>query len=106
MKFTTLATTILSIALGADIASAACCDLKVCDGFNLKGRCKTACYPYTNTPVAINGDGLKGPIASGKTDTDCHSDPACSSTPTRRAPMLLTIALLALHLLNVNVDKL
>ncbi|QPC62447.1 hypothetical protein HYE67_004678 [Fusarium culmorum] len=42
-----------------------------CDGFNLKGRCKTACYPYTNTPVAINGDGLKGPIASGKTDTDC-----------------------------------
>ncbi|PTD08748.1 hypothetical protein FCULG_00010737 [Fusarium culmorum] len=44
MKFTTLATTILSITLGADLASAA---------------------------FAINGDGLKGPIASGKTDTDC-----------------------------------
>ncbi|KAG8670103.1 hypothetical protein FPOAC2_09442 [Fusarium poae] len=72
MKFTTLITTLLSITTGAQLASAACCDLKVCDGFNLKGRCKTSCYQYTNTPIAINGDGLKGPIASGKTDTDCR----------------------------------
>ncbi|QPC79833.1 hypothetical protein HYE68_010585 [Fusarium pseudograminearum] len=72
MKFTTLATTLLSITLGADLASAACCDLKVCDKPNLKGNCKTACYLYGDVPVGINGDGLKGPIASAKSDTDCQ----------------------------------
>ncbi|KAL4727602.1 hypothetical protein ACLX1H_004285 [Fusarium chlamydosporum] len=71
MKFTTLAATLLSLALGANVASAACCDVKVCDKSNLKGHCKTACYPYSEYPIGINGDGLKGPISSAKTDTDC-----------------------------------
>ncbi|WZH42493.1 hypothetical protein QYS62_003489 [Fusarium acuminatum] len=71
MKFTTLATTLFTLGLGADMAAAAaCCDLKVCNDFNLKGRCKTACYPYGKV-VAINGEGLNKPIASAKTDTDC-----------------------------------
>lgn len=71
MKFTTLATALFTLGLGADMAAAAaCCDLKVCNDFNLKGRCKTACYPYGKV-VAINGEGLNKPIASAKTDTDC-----------------------------------
>ncbi|KAF4999039.1 hypothetical protein FGRMN_2729 [Fusarium graminum] len=70
MKFTTFATALFTLGFGADLAAAACCDMKVCTGFNLKGRCKTACYPYGSV-VQINGDGLRGTIASGKTDTDC-----------------------------------
>ncbi|KAH7468424.1 hypothetical protein FOMA001_g14968 [Fusarium oxysporum f. sp. matthiolae] len=70
MEFTTLAATLLTLGLGADIAAAACCDVKVCDDFNLKGNCKNDCYPYLKT-VNINKSGLRSSIASGKTDKDC-----------------------------------
>ncbi len=69
MKFA-LATAVLTLGLGANMAAAACCDMKVCDEFNLKGHCKTGCYPYDKT-VLINRSGLKSPVASAKTDKDC-----------------------------------
>ncbi|UZP43025.1 hypothetical protein NXS19_010841 [Fusarium pseudograminearum] len=70
MKITTLAATLLSIGLAADTAAAACCNVKVCDGLNRKGKCKTSCYAYGKT-VNINRSGLKSSIASGQTAKDC-----------------------------------
>jgi hypothetical protein len=72
MKFTTIVTALFTLGLGADMAAAACsgCDMKVCSGKNLSGRCKTGCYPFKKV-VAINGEGLNAPVRSGKTDTDC-----------------------------------
>ncbi|KAF4999040.1 hypothetical protein FGRMN_2730 [Fusarium graminum] len=70
MKFTTLATAIFTLSLGADLATAACCEAKVCDGFNLKGKCKTACYPYNKT-VKVNRSGLKSSVGSAKTSKGC-----------------------------------
>ncbi|RGP55779.1 hypothetical protein FSPOR_11987, partial [Fusarium sporotrichioides] len=70
MKFATLAATLLTLGFGADIASAACCNVTVCDGFNQKGKCKTQCYPYSKT-VNINKSGLRSAIASGKTAKEC-----------------------------------
>ncbi|KAG7411225.1 hypothetical protein LZL87_007154 [Fusarium oxysporum] len=74
MKLTTLATTIFALGFGADLATAAkkpCCDMKVCDQFDLKGNCKTECYSY-KTQSKINASGLKSSILSAKTDTDCY----------------------------------
>ncbi|CAJ0555109.1 Ff.00g051740.m01.CDS01 [Fusarium sp. VM40] len=72
MKFTTIITALFTLGFGADMAAAACsgCDMKVCSGKNLSGRCKTGCYPFKKV-VAINGEGLNAPVRSGKTDTDC-----------------------------------
>jgi hypothetical protein len=72
MKFTPIVTALFTLGLGADMAAAACsgCDMKVCSGKNLSGRCKTGCYPYGKV-VGINGEGLNAPVASAKTDTDC-----------------------------------
>ncbi|KAI1025282.1 hypothetical protein LB504_010009 [Fusarium proliferatum] len=71
MKLTAVATTLLTLGLGADMAAAACCDMKVCDGFNLKGNCKNGCYPYGKKAL-INRSGLKSAVASAKTDKDCY----------------------------------
>ncbi|KAM0191275.1 hypothetical protein ACHAPA_007499 [Fusarium lateritium] len=81
MKFTTIVTALFTLGLGADMAAAACsgCDMKVCSGKNLKGRCKTGCYPYGKV-VAINGEGLNVPVASAKTDTDCTCQLGISGT--------------------------
>jgi len=70
MKFTTLTAALLSLGLAADTASAACCNLKVCDGFGNKGNCMGGCYPYGKT-VNIDRSGLKSSIGSAKTASDC-----------------------------------
>jgi hypothetical protein len=78
MKFTTLAATLLTFSLATcspvegardGLEARACCDVKVCDGFNLSGNCKNGCYPYRKT-ASINRSGI-GAIGSLKTDTDC-----------------------------------
>lgn len=70
MKITTFAATLLSLSIAADTAAAACCNVKVCDGFNRKGNCMGGCYPYGKT-VKINRSGLKSSIGSGQTASDC-----------------------------------
>ncbi|CAG1984618.1 unnamed protein product [Fusarium graminearum] len=70
MKITTFAATLLSLGIAADTAAAACCNVKVCDGFNRKGNCMGGCYPYGKT-VKINRSGLKSSIGSGQTAGDC-----------------------------------
>lgn len=80
MKFTTIITALFTLGFGADMAAAACsgCDMKVCSGKNLGGRCKTGCYPFKKV-VAINGEGLNAPVRSAKTDTDCECTLAVES---------------------------
>ncbi|KAF5666755.1 hypothetical protein FHETE_6089 [Fusarium heterosporum] len=70
MKFTTLATAIFTLGFGADLAAAACCEAKVCDGFDLKGNCKNACYPYLKM-AKVNMSGLKSGVGSAKTNKGC-----------------------------------
>ena len=70
MKFTSFTATLIALSVTADTAAAACCNVKACDGFDLKGNCKNGCYPYRKT-VKINRSGLRSSIASGKTGKEC-----------------------------------
>ncbi|RBR20356.1 uncharacterized protein FIESC28_05320 [Fusarium coffeatum] len=70
MKVTTFAATLLTVGFAAYTAAAACCNVKVCDGFGLKGNCKNGCYPYRKY-VNINRSGLRSSIGSGKTGKEC-----------------------------------
>ncbi|KAF5607763.1 elicitor [Fusarium pseudoanthophilum] len=76
MKFSALATVLVSLGLGPDLAVAKCdsgCYLKVCDWRNLKGNCHTKCYQGKDIGrvVKVDKSGLKGPIVSAKSSNGC-----------------------------------